>query len=109
MLTITPNAVGLIRKLVDSADVPDSGGVRISAGEPTERGIPLELSLVEGPEPGDEVIDGGEASVFVEPEVAGEIAHTVLDAEIVGDGEIQFALRDDRDPPPPGRNGTTPD
>jgi iron-sulfur cluster assembly protein len=111
VLTITPTASELIRQLVDASDVPDSAGVRIAAGEPTAHGTTLELALVVGPEPGDEVVNGGEASVFLEPEIAEDLDHTVLDAEVVGDGRIQFALRDDHGagPTPSGRNGSTPD
>ena len=108
MLTITPTAAELIRQLVDTSDVPDSAGVRIAAGEPNDRGTPLELALVVGPEPGDEVVSGGEANVFLEPQVAGELDESVLDAELAGDGRVQFALRDDHGPSAPSRNGDTP-
>jgi iron-sulfur cluster assembly protein len=108
MLTITPTASALIRQLVDTSDVPESAGVRIAAGEPTDLGTPLELALVDGPEPGDEVVGGEDASVFLEPEIAGDLDHTVLDAEMIDDGRIQFALRDDSGPAPPSRNGSTP-
>lgn len=108
MLTISPTASVLICQLVDASDVPDSAGVRIAAGDPTDDGASLELALVEGPEPGDEVVTGGEASVFLEPEIAHDLDRTVLDAELVGDGRIQFALRDETGPAPPSRNGSTP-
>ena len=51
MLTLTPTASDAIRRLVETAGAPDSAGIRIAAGEPTDQGTPLNLSLVEGPEP----------------------------------------------------------
>jgi Fe-S cluster assembly iron-binding protein IscA len=103
VLTLTPTASEAIKQLVDSADVPDSAGVRIVAGEPTDQGTPLQLALVEGPEPGDEVIADGDASVFLEPQVAGYLDDTVLDAS-VSEGQVEFALRD-QSAGPPSPNG----
>lgn len=93
MLTVSPTASEAIALLVENSDVPESGGIRIAAGEPTAQGTPLSLSLVEAPQPDDEVITGGDASVFLEPEVAPYLEQTVLDAQ-VNEGEIAFALVD---------------
>jgi Fe-S cluster assembly iron-binding protein IscA len=107
VLTITPTAADAIRQLVEHSDVPESGGVRIAAGEPTEEGTPLQLALVEGPEPGDEVIGADAAAVFLEPFVAEVLEDTVLDARI-SEGQVEFALRDTAPPPPPSPNGHGP-
>lgn len=104
MLTVTATASDAIRQLVDNAGTAEDGGIRIAAGEPTEQGTPLALSIADGPEPGDEVV-AGEASVFLEPKVAQALDGTVLDAE-VNEGEVAFALRDVT--PPPSDNGTGP-
>ena len=50
MLTLTPTAAEVVRTLVEQSTAPDSGGLRIAAGEETGEGIALELSLVEEPE-----------------------------------------------------------
>jgi Fe-S cluster assembly iron-binding protein IscA len=107
VLTITPSAADAIRQLVEHSDVPESGGVRIAAGEPTEQGTPLQLALVEGPEPGDEVIGADAAAVFLEPLVAEVLEDTILDAHI-SDGEVEFALRDNAPLPPISTNGKGP-
>ncbi|MBW3606793.1 MAG: HesB/YadR/YfhF-family protein [Actinobacteria bacterium] len=108
MLTISPTATEAIRLLVENAEAPESAGIRIAAGEPTEQGTPLELALVDSPEPGDEVIAADEATVFLEPQVAPYLADTILDAQ-VSEGEIAFALHDSDPATPASRNGSTPD
>ena len=105
MLTVTPTAAEAIQLLVESAEL-DAGGVRISAGEPTPQGTPLSLELVERPEPEDEVV-GGDAAVFLEPQVAAYLDQAILDAQ-VDKGEIAFALRDGEEPEPPSWNGASP-
>jgi len=93
-LGITAIASELIWQLVDACDFPDSAGVRIAGGERTRRDGPLELALVERPEDGDEVVMADGARVFFDPEIAGDLHDTVLDAKLVGGGRIRFALRD---------------
>ncbi|MDP2710557.1 MAG: hypothetical protein Q8O56_05005 [Solirubrobacteraceae bacterium] len=106
MLTVSATASEAIRLLVESSDAPESAGVRIAAGEPTEAGTPLSLALVEAPEPGDEVIAD---EVFLEPQVAPYLEATVLDAQ-VHEGEVAFALHDlDDADEQTSRNGSTPD
>jgi Fe-S cluster assembly iron-binding protein IscA len=107
VLTVTPTAAEAIRQLVDSSEAPESAGMRIAAGAPTDEGTPLQLAIVDGPEPGDEVVAGGEASVFLEPQVAEYLDDTVLDAR-VRDDKVEFALRDSRGPQPPSENGSQP-
>lgn len=107
MLTVSPTAAEAITLLVENSEVPDSAGIRIAAGEPTEQGTPLSLSLVAEPQPEDEVIAEGEASVFLEPQAAQYLDEAVLDAE-VHDGEVAFALRDSETSRQAPENGTNP-
>lgn len=108
MLTISPTATEAIRLLVENAEAPESAGIRIAAGEPTDQGMPLELALVDSPEPGDEVVAADEATVFLEPQVVPYLADTTLDAQ-VSDGQVAFALHDNGQAGPPSRNGDSPD
>ena len=97
MLTLTPVAAEAVRQLVDAAPVDDeAGGIRITAGESTAEGTPLELSLVDGPEPADEAVDEAGAHVFVESRVAPYLEDKILDAQVQEDG-VAFAVREQQD------------
>jgi iron-sulfur cluster assembly protein len=107
VLTVSPTAAEAIALLVEHSDMPESGGIRIAAGEPTEQGTPLAISLVDAPQPDDEVIADGDAAVFLEPQVAPYLDDAVLDAQ-VKDGEIAFALHDGDAAQPISENGAGP-
>src|SRR5687768_9962479 len=71
MLTLTPTATDAVRQIVAQGPVDDdTGGLRIAAGQPTPEGVPLELSLVNGPEAEDQEIGAADAHVYLEPRVA---------------------------------------
>jgi len=92
MLTLTPTAAEAVRTLVARAEVDDeTGGLRISAGDPAERGETLGLALVNGPEATDDEIAAGGAHVFLEPTVAEILADRVLDATVES-GRVCFML-----------------
>jgi iron-sulfur cluster assembly protein len=93
VLTLTPTAAEVVRRLVAASPVGDEGGVRISAGEPLPSGTALEISIVDGPELSDEALDEEGAHVFLEPEVAEFLDDKVLDAEVDG-GRVNFAVRE---------------
>jgi Fe-S cluster assembly iron-binding protein IscA len=107
VLTVSPTAAEAIAMLVEHSDMPESGGIRIAAGEPTEHGTPLAISLVEAPEPDDEVIAGTDAAVFLEPQIAPYLDDAVLDAQVT-DGEIAFALHDGDSTQSASENGAGP-
>jgi Fe-S cluster assembly iron-binding protein IscA len=95
MLTLTPTAAEAVRALVAGGPVDsDTGGIRIAPGEQTAEGTPLQLAVVDAPEPADEQVDSGGAHVFVEPDVAGFLGDKVLDASVAETGQVQFALVD---------------
>jgi Fe-S cluster assembly iron-binding protein IscA len=93
MLTLTPVASEAIRQLSAQTEDPDASGIRIAPGPETPQGTALELTLVEEPEPDDEKLDDGGATVYLEPHVAGFLDDKVLDAQVVGD-QIAFRLAD---------------
>jgi iron-sulfur cluster assembly protein len=108
MLTLTPTAADAVRALVAGSPVnDDTGGIRISAGEETPQGTPLELALVDAPEAADEEIDAGGAHVFLEPEVAGALGDKVLDASIESGGQVRFSVRGPAEDEP-SRDGRPP-
>jgi Fe-S cluster assembly iron-binding protein IscA len=94
MLTVTDQAVSAIDSLLASRELPEEAGVRVTADfNPTNSDTPepqLQLQVVEGPEPGDRVVDG--APVFLEPSAANILENRTLDADLSGD-TMRFALR----------------
>ena len=103
MLTLTPTATEAVRQIVAQGPVDDdSAGLRIAAGEPTPEGVPLELSLVNGPQAEDQEIAAADAHVYLEPRVAEVLGDKVLDAKVQQDG-VGFSIlevEEDGAPPP---------
>jgi iron-sulfur cluster assembly protein len=110
VLTLTPTAAEVVRTLVEQSPAPDSGGLRIAAGEQTDEGIGLELSLVVEPEPADERVEQEGATVYLDPGAAELLDDKLLDAQVAED-HVTFTLREDDDgfgpfaPLDPSRNG----
>lgn len=75
---MTDNAQTLVRDLAEKAEVGESGGVRIA---PAAAAGQLELSIAPEPQPGDAVVDGDGARVFVEEQTATLLADATLDAQ----------------------------
>lgn len=88
MLTLTGPAIEAIRTLTTQPGLPASTGLRI-APEDGEAG--LALSLSEGPQTGDEVIEAEGVRVFLETEAAYMLDDKALDAEVDDEG-VMFRL-----------------
>ena len=86
MLTLTDQAVDVVRGLTQSPQAPEHAGLRLAPG-----GDGLELSVVTDPVPGDEVIDNDGVRVFVEPQASQLLDEQTLDAS-VSDGQVSFFL-----------------
>jgi iron-sulfur cluster assembly protein len=89
LLTLTDNAVSVIRNLTDQQEVPDGAGLRI-ATDP-QAGA-LTLSLAEAPLAGDEVLDTAGARLFLDTEAAILLDDKALDAAVDPEGRVQFAV-----------------
>jgi iron-sulfur cluster assembly protein len=94
MLTLTENAVAVIRNLTDQQEVPDGAGLRI-ATDPSAGA--LTLSLAEAPLDGDEVLDKSGARLFLDAEAAVLLDDKALDAAVDPDGRVQFAVSEQPD------------
>jgi iron-sulfur cluster assembly protein len=104
MLMLTPSAQEAVRQIVAGAPIDDeTGGLRIAPGEPTEDGIPLEMTLVDVPEQGDQDAGSPDAHVYVDQRAAEVLDDKLLDAQLE-DGSVGFALLD----APGGTNGHGP-
>jgi iron-sulfur cluster assembly protein len=82
MITLTSEATDAIRELVDSAELPDTGGLRLDMNDATLNSAPpsLALTLVETPATGDEVIDQGGIHVYVSKQAAPLLDGKEIDA-----------------------------
>jgi len=78
MLELTPAAVAAIR------DFADEGGLRFVARE-EDGDTHFDPSVVDGPEPGDEVVESGGARVFLDEAAAEALADQVLDVHSHGE------------------------
>jgi iron-sulfur cluster assembly protein len=94
VLTLTPTAAEVVRNLVEQSPAPDSGGLRIAAGEDTGEGVPLELSLVVEPEALDETVEQEGATVYLDPGAAELLDDKLLDAQVAED-HVTFVLREE--------------
>jgi Fe-S cluster assembly iron-binding protein IscA len=92
VLTLTTNAAEAVKTMAEAApELPSDSGLRIHA-EPTGEGkVGFELTMVERPDEGDQVIEEAGARVFVEPETVVYLEDKILDATIAGD-RVQFSL-----------------
>jgi Fe-S cluster assembly iron-binding protein IscA len=86
MLTLTDQAVDVVRGLTQSPEAPDHAGLRLAPGEQG-----LELSVVASAAPGDDVIETGGVQVFVEQQASELLDERTLDAS-VQDGQVSFFL-----------------
>ena len=102
MLTITSNAAEAIRAIVQSTDVPDEGGIRISIARQNGSQASLELALSPAPIEGDDVLELNGAHVFLDEMASVALDDKALDAEVQG-GEISFGIveQEDEGPEPP--------
>jgi iron-sulfur cluster assembly protein len=93
MLTMTDNAAEAVRRISEGSGLEPDPGLRISAGEPTAEGTPLEIGLAAEAGPSDETVEEGGARIYVDEVVAPALDDKVLDAAFEGD-EIRFELRE---------------
>jgi iron-sulfur cluster assembly protein len=92
VLTLTDNAAELVKSIAEaSPELPDDSGLRIQGEASEEHGLALQLTMADGPDEGDEVIEEAGVRVFVEAEAAAFLDDKVLDANVVGD-RVQFSL-----------------
>lgn len=89
MLTMTENAVMVIRDLALQQDVAEGGGLRIAAD--TDAGS-LSIELVPQPVQGDQVVDNQGARIFLDADAAELLNDTSVDATVDDEGIVQFGF-----------------
>ncbi len=91
MLVLTDQAATAIREIVDGAETGPGSGLRISGAQSQNGDAALEFSVSEGPLEGDEVVEEGGATVFLDEIAAVVLADKTLDIE-EHDDHFHFSL-----------------
>lgn len=94
MLTITPQASEAIRQVLAAEDSPDRAVFRISP----QPDAGLVVSITDSPEPEDQVVEGDDVEVCVEPTAAEMLDDKELDATVV-EGQVNFSIAEQVSPP----------
>lgn len=89
MLTMTDNAVLVIRDLAAQQDVLSDGGVRIAADMTAGS---LTVEMVDAPAEGDQVVDNQGARIFLDSDAAELLGDASVDASVDDEGVIQFGF-----------------
>ena len=97
MLTITEEAEQAIRGILDASNAPDGSVLRISP-QPAQQEGPgagpgLVVSVTDAPPPDDQIVEGDQVEVSVEPTAAAILDDKELDATVVG-GQVNFSIGD---------------
>jgi Fe-S cluster assembly iron-binding protein IscA len=87
MLTLTPNAVEVVRSLTSDDGVPEGTGLRIANQDGR-----LALALAPQPDEADRVIAGEGARLFLDDSAAAYLDDKVLDANVDDQGNPTFTL-----------------
>jgi Fe-S cluster assembly iron-binding protein IscA len=93
MLSITPQASEAIRGLIDSDSIPDGAMLRI-APQPSDGAQPgagLAVAVVDQVPDSDQIVEGDEVEVAVEPSTAELLADKELDADVTGE-QVAFSI-----------------
>jgi iron-sulfur cluster assembly protein len=79
MVTLTDNAICLIRRLTDRPGVPNSAGLRIATGSAAGS---LNVAVVSCPMDGDHVLDTAGARIFLDSNAVRALNDKALDAAL---------------------------
>lgn len=88
MVTLTENAIGVIRRLTERAGGPTAAGLRFTSGSSPGR---LSVDVTQEPHDGDEVVDASGVRLFLDGVAARVLDGKVIDASTV-DGSVTFAI-----------------
>ena len=92
MITMTPQAHDVVRRVTAHPLVGRRSGLRIAARRP--RAQRLAVTTVAEPEPGDHVVERDGARVYLDQEAAPRVDGRLLDAVTEDSGRVQFVVRD---------------
>ncbi|MBW9205333.1 Fe-S cluster assembly protein HesB [Mumia sp. zg.B17] len=88
MLTLTENASDIVTTLINKQVPSEDGGLRISG--PTDEGFAISAVFVG--EPGDTLVESGDAKVYLDGAASQVLDDKILDAQVTSEGAVQFQL-----------------
>jgi iron-sulfur cluster assembly protein len=90
MLTLTENATAIVNEITTQPGLTDDAGLRITSAPTPEPSF--EVTAAAQGEPGDQVVEHGGATVYLDPVAAELLDDKVLDAAVDQTGKVEFAL-----------------
>jgi len=90
MLTLTENASAIVHEITSQPGLAETAGLRITAENTPEPAFAV--SAAQQGEPGDQVVEQGGATIYLEPSAAELLDDKVLDAAVDPSGKVEFAL-----------------
>ncbi|MCL8025941.1 Fe-S cluster assembly protein HesB [Nocardioides bruguierae] len=90
MLTLTENATTILNQLSASPELPDSAGLRITSEN--EADPSFSATMATAAEPGDQVVEQGGTTVYLDERAAQVLDDKILDASVDQQGQVEFAL-----------------
>lgn len=92
MITMTPQAHRVIRRVTAHPRVGRRSGLRIAARGP--RTEDLKVRTAAAPEPGDRVVERDGARLYLDGTAAPRVDGRVLDAVTEDSGRVQFVVKE---------------
>ncbi len=90
MLTLTENASAIVNEITSQPGLAETAGLRITTENSPEPAFAV--SAAQQGEPGDQVIEQGGATVYLDETAAELLDDKVLDAAVDPSGKVEFAL-----------------
>lgn len=94
MLTMTPKALAVVRKVTAHPRLGKDSGLRIAGSDATA--APLQVGAVTSPRPGDEVVERDGARIFLGPAAGPRLRGRLLDVVSERSGRIHFIVKNPR-------------
>jgi Fe-S cluster assembly iron-binding protein IscA len=90
MLTLTENAAAIVNEITTQPGLSEEAGLRITSAPTPEPSF--EVTAAAQGEPGDQIVEQGGATVYLDPTSAELLDDKVLDAAVDPAGKVEFAL-----------------
>lgn len=91
MLTMTPDASSVIRRVTAHPILAPGSGLRIASRPDPDSA--LEVAIATGPQPGDRIIEQDGGRLYLERSAAERVSGRALDAVTDALGRVQFVAR----------------